>query len=294
MGEQQRQADTPALFQKMAIAGVGLIGGSLALAARRAGLVGEVVGFGRRESNLRLARDRGIIDRYSLEAQEAARDADLLFLALPVRAMAQVAATCAPVLRPGAIVTDAGSVKRSVTRAVEAALPAGIPFVPAHPIAGGEQAGAIAAAENLFKGSLCVVTPGSTSTPEAIAKIRRLWEGVGMRVIEMDAEKHDAILARVSHLPHVVAFAFVDALRRHEDEVAQLAGASFRDLTRIAASPTEVWADIFATNRVPLLAALDELVAALGEFRAAIEREDDTAMRALIERARSAHAKMRG
>lgn len=284
----------PPLFEKAAIAGVGLIGGSLALAARRAGLIGEVVGFGRTEGNLRIARDRGIIDRYSLEAGEAARDADLLFLAVPVRAMAGVAAACAPVLRSGAIVTDAGSVKLSVLREVEAALPHGVPFVAAHPIAGGEQAGAIAAAEDLFRENLCVVTPGSTATPEAISKIRRLWEGVGMRVVEMDAEKHDAILARVSHLPHVVAFALIDALRGHDEDVAQLAGASFRDLTRVAASPVEVWADIFATNRVPLAAALGELMAALEEFRAAINRGDGAALRALIERARSAHAKMKG
>lgn len=282
----------PPLFRKITIAGVGLIGGSLALAARRAGLVGEVVGLGRTEANLRTAHSRGIIDSYSLVAEEAARDADLLFLAVPVRAMARVAAACAPVLRSGAIVTDAGSVKASVLGEVEAALPRGVPFVAAHPIAGGEQAGALAAAADLFEGRLCVVTPGSTSTPEAISKIRRLWEGVGMRVVEMEADEHDAILARVSHLPHVVAFAAIDALRDRSEEVAQLAGASFRDLTRVAASPTEVWADIFATNRAPLTAALDELMSAFGELRAAIDRGDDAALRALIERARAAHAKM--
>lgn len=282
------------LFDKVMIAGVGLIGGSLALAARRAGLVGEVVGYGRREANLQLARDRGIIDAYSLDAAAAARDADLLFLAAPVGAMGSIAAACVSSLRADAIVTDAGSVKAAVLRDVEAALPAGVPFVGAHPIAGGEQTGSVAAVEDLFRGNLCILTPGARSTPPARAKIRQLWEGVGMRVLEMSADEHDAVLARVSHLPHVLAFALADALRTRADEVREFAGASFRDTTRIAASPTDVWADIFAMNRQHLTAALDELGAALEELRSAISRGDESAVRALIERARQAHAKMRG
>lgn len=282
----------PRLFDKVTIAGVGLIGGSLALAARQRGLVGEVVGFGRNEANLRTARERGIIDSYSLDARQAARAADLLFLAVPVGAMGAVAAACGPVLRPDAIVTDAGSVKGAVVHAVEDALPDGIAFVGAHPIAGGEQAGAAAARGDVFEGSPCIVTPGATSTPAAILKIRDLWEGVGMRVVEMDIDAHDALLARVSHLPHVLAFALVDALRDRDSELMALAGSSFRDLTRIAASPAEVWSDIFVANRQQLVAALDEFSAAFEELHGAVGRGDHGALRALIERARQTHAKM--
>lgn len=282
----------PRLFEKLTIAGVGLIGGSLALAAREQGLVGEIVGCGRTEANLRTARERGIIDSYSLDPREAARDADLLFLSVPVRAMGSLASTCGPVLRAGAIVTDAGSVKAAVVREIEAALPDGIAFVGAHPIAGGEQAGAAAARADVFQGSPCILTPGAKSSPSAVRKIRALWEAVGMAVVEMDVDAHDALLARISHLPHVLAFALVDSLRQRSGEVATLTGQSFRDMTRIAASPSEVWADIFVANRDELTAALDEFGAAFDELRGAIGRGDHAALRALIERARRAQAKM--
>ena len=149
----------PRLFERVTIAGVGLIGGSLALAAREAGLIGAVTGLGRSVANLRTAQQRGIIDRYSHDPLAAARDADLLLLAVPVRTMAAVAQACAPALRVGAVVSDVGSVKLSIIRDVEAALPAGVSFVGAHPIAGTEESGAAAARADLFRGSRCIITP---------------------------------------------------------------------------------------------------------------------------------------
>ncbi len=282
----------PRLFDKITIAGVGLIGGSLALAAREQGLVGEIVGLGRGEANLRTARGRGIIDAYSLDPREAARNADLLFLSVPVSAMAAVASACAPVLSTAAVVTDAGSVKGAVVSDVEAALAGSFPFVGAHPIAGGEQAGAGAARADLFEGSPCILTPSRGTPPEAVRKIRALWEGVGMTVVEMDVDDHDALLARVSHLPHAIAFALVNALCRNE-EIVTLSGQSLRDMTRIAASPAEVWSDIFVANRERLKTALDEFSAAFETLRKAIDRGDRAALRELIESARQAQAKLR-
>jgi prephenate dehydrogenase len=278
----------PRLFERVTIAGVGLIGGSLALAARAAGLVGEIVGHGRSAANLVTAQRRGIIDRYSLSAREAAQDADLLMLAMPVRAMAEVARACAPVLRRGAVVTDVGSVKESVVQAVEAALPAGLPFVGAHPVAGTEASGAAAAYAELFRGSRCIITPGPSAEAAAVAKIRALWEGVGMRVDEMDAAQHDRVLAWVSHLPHALAFGVVNALLDVDATMQEFAGPSFRGLTRVAASSIEMWRDIFLDNAGQVDAAIAGCIGALETLRHVLARRDDAALRAFLARAQAA------
>lgn len=271
------------LFERMTVAGVGLIGGSLALAAKRAGLVRHVVGLGRGAANLELARARGIVDEFSHDPATAARGADLLFLAVPVRSLAPVLRACAGSLAPGAVVTDAGSVKGAVLAAVEPELPAGVAFVGGHPIAGGEKAGAAHADADLFRGQRCVLTPGAAATPAAMAKVRALWQGVGMEVAEMDARRHDEILARVSHLPHALAFALMHAV---DDEVLGWAGPSFRDLTRIAASPTDVWLDIFLANRDALRAALAATAGACADLDRALAAGDEPALAAWIEAAR--------
>ena len=278
----------PRLFERVTIAGVGLIGGSLALAARRAGLIGTVTGLGRSAANLRIAQQRGIIDRYSHDPLDAARDADLLLLAVPVRTTASVVHACAPAVQAGAVVSDVGSVKAAVLREVEAALPAGITFVGAHPIAGTEESGAAAARADLFHGSRCIITPGRTSNPAAVAKIRALWEGVGMRVDEIDATRHDEILAWVSHLPHAVAFSAVNALLDVDGAVAQFAGPSARDLTRVAASSVEMWRDIFVANADQVDAAIARFIAVLEELRATIARRDESKLNELLTRARTA------
>ncbi len=278
----------PRLFERVTIAGVGLIGGSLALAARAAGLVGEVVGYGRSEANLLTAQRRGIIDRYTHDPLAAARDADLLLLAVPVRAIAAVARACAPALRAGAVVSDAGSVKATVVQGVEAVLPAGVPFVGAHPIAGTEDSGAAAAFAELFRGHRCILTPARSATPEAVTKVRALWEGVGMRVDEMDAARHDQILAWVSHLPHALAFSAVGGLLDVDAAMQQFAGSSFRDLTRVAGSSTEMWRDIFLANAEPLDAVLAAFMTSLAELRRAIADHDERKLEAILTRARTA------
>jgi len=278
----------PRLFERVTIAGVGLIGGSLALAARAAGLIGEVVGLGRGAANLELARRRGIIDRYSHDPYDAARDADLLLLAVPVATMPVVARAAAPALRAGAVVSDAGSVKAVVIRDLEAVLPPGVPFVGAHPIAGTEESGAAAARADLFQGARCILTPGPGSTPAAVAKIRALWEGVGMHVIAMDAQRHDQILAWVSHLPHVLAFTAVHAVVAADPALHEFAGPSFRDLTRVAASPVDMWRDILLANGDQVDAVLDRFLAALDTLRQQIARRDVEHLTAFLSAARTA------
>ncbi len=278
----------PRLFERVTIAGVGLIGGSLALAARAAGLIGEVTGYGRSEANLVTALHRGIIDRYALNALDAVRGADLLLLAVPVRAIPTLARACAPALRPGALVSDAGRVKESVVREVEAVLPAGVQFVGAHPIAGTEESGAAAAFAELFHGHRCIITPGRSAAPEAVRKVRALWEGVGMRVDEMDAARHDRVLAWVSHLPHALAFSAVSAVLDADGALQEFAGSSFRDLTRVAGSSTEMWRDIFLANAPHIDAALATFGAALAELRQAIVDGDAPKLEALLARARDA------
>jgi len=278
----------PRLFERVTVAGVGLIGGSLALAARAAGLVGEVVGLGRGAANLETAQQRGIVDRYSHDPLEAARDADLLLLAVPVRATAAVARACAPALRKGAVVSDVGSVKAAVLREVEAVLPEGLSFVGAHPIAGTEAAGAAAADAELFRGRRCVLTPGARSTPAALGKIRALWEGVGMQVEEMDAARHDRVLAWVSHLPHALAFSAVNAVLDADPEVLRYAGPSFRDLTRVAASSTDMWCDIFLANAAQIDGVIAGFAATLEGLRQAIASGDAAQIRTQLARAHAA------
>src|SRR5215470_4322067 len=238
------------LFNRLIIVGVGLIGGSLGLAARARGLVGEVIGFGRTEANLKIALERGIIDSYTFDPAEAARDADLLLLAVPVEATRSTIEKFIPFLPSGCIVTDAGSTKEQVVRTLEQVLPPSLPCVGAHPIAGTEHAGAAAAFATLFEKRLCVLTPTPRTDRSALAKVRALWEGVGMRVEEMDMHTHDQVLARVSHLPHLIAFSVMNAILDTQIGVDLLpyAGGAFSDLTRVAASPVEMWRDICTSN----------------------------------------------
>ncbi len=256
------------LFNRLVIAGVGLIGGSLGLAARERGLVGEVVGFGRTEANLRVALDRGVISAYTFDPVEAARGTDLLLLAVPVEATGPTAEKFIPFLP---------------------LLPPVLPFVGAHPIAGTEHAGAAAAFATLFEKRLCVLTPTARTDATALARVRALWEGVGMRVEQMDMVTHDQVLAWVSHLPHLLAFSVMNAMR--EARVADIdlltyAGSAFADLTRVAASPVEMWRDICLSNREALLAALTEFEHALAQMKAGVATGDGEALAAAINRAR--------
>lgn len=275
-------------FERMTIAGVGLIGGSLALAARHAGLVGEVVGFGRSRENLALALARGIVDRVADAAAGAAAGADLVVLATPVATCGPLARALGPHARRGAILTDVGSVKAEVVTALEAAWSDVGPVVGGHPIAGSEAWGAGAAQADLFAGRRCILTPTPASDAAAVARVRALWEGVGARVEVMSPAVHDELLARVSHLPHVVAYALVAALGDAEVDgrrILDYAGSGFRDTTRIAASRAELWRDIVLANATAIGAALADFRRVVDELATAIAAGDGAALERTFTRA---------
>ena len=279
---------------KLVIIGVGLIGGSFALALKRARAVKRVVGVGRTRANLADALKRRIIDEASQDAARAVRDADFVLLATPVGQMAAVMTAVAPNLPAYAVVTDADSTKRDVEACARRFLGRHYArFVPGHPIAGTEKSGAAAAFPELFRDRNVILTPQPETAPRATALVRRAWETCGARVTRLEAGEHDAILAAVSHLPHVIAYALVDMLagRRNAARLFGLSAGGLRDTVRIAGSSPEMWADICSANRDALLAVLEEYESKLEEMRAAIAGGDSGELKRLFTRARSAREK---
>jgi prephenate dehydrogenase len=278
-------------FARVAVIGVGLIGGSFALALKAARLAGTVAGAGRGAANLKLALEQGVIDTIAADAAEAARDADLVLVAAPVAQFAGIFAALAPVLKPGALVTDAGSTKRDVVAAARAGLGAKLAqFVPAHPIAGAERSGAAAASAELFKGRRVVLAPLAENAPATVEAVERAWAACGARVGRMGPEEHDAVLAAVSHLPHLLAYALVHELAGR-DNAAQLFGyaaGGFRDFTRIASSHPEMWRDICVANRDALLVELERFQAKLEALRPLVARGDGAALEKLFAEGRAA------
>ncbi len=247
-------------FRKVAIIGVGLIGGSLALAMREQGLVTEVVGVGRGVENLEKAIELGIIDSYSTDVCEGVKDADLVFLAVPVLSIASVIKTAAGSLKQGAIVTDGGSVKETVLRDAKKVLPGGVHFIAGHPIAGTEFSGAAAAFATLYQGKKCILTPDSDTDAEALSAVRGIWESVGSIVTEMAPKTHDAILGAVSHLPHVIAYALVntvDGTDAGDRTAIDYSGGGFKDFTRIASSSPDMWKDICLMNKTAIVDVIE-------------------------------------
>jgi len=274
-------------FPRVAVVGVGLIGGSFALALRAAGACGHVAGIGRGAANLELARARGIVDAVATDAA----DADLILVATPVAQYARVLAALAPRLKPTALVTDAGSTKRDVVAAARAALGAKIAqFVPAHPIAGAEKSGAAAADATLFRGRRVLLTPLAENAAADVQAVEDAWRACGARVGRMSAEEHDAVFAAVSHLPHLLAYALVHEVagRGNSAQLFGYAAGGFRDFTRIASSHPEMWRDICTANRDRLLDELDRYVAKLRALRPLLERGDGAALQSLFEEARAA------
>jgi len=279
----------------LTVAGVGLVGGSLAGAVRSARLAGEVVGFGRSAANLRVARERGLVDRATQDPAEAVADADAIVLAVPVGTCPALAERFRAHARAGTILTDVGSVKAGLVRALEARWSGVGPVVGAHPIAGSESTGAGAARAELFQGRRCILTPIPGTDPTALARVRALWEGVGARVEEMPPAVHDELLARASHLPHVVACALAAAVDGTQVEgrvVLDYAGSGFRDTTRIAGSPAELWRDIALANAPALVAALREFRAALDRLEGAIAADDAPALEAALTLAQAVRRRL--
>lgn len=270
---------TAPVYERVALIGLGLIASSMFWAIKRGGLAGEVTGYARSEATRETARRIGLCDRVCESAAEAAEGADLVVLCVPVGAMGRVAEEIAPVLKAGACVSDVGSVKRAVINAVAPHLPEGVHFVPAHPLAGTEHSGPEAGFAELYDNRWCIIVPGAEDTdPEAIAKVRTLWEGMGANVDEMDADHHDLVLAVTSHVPHAIAYTMVgvaDHLRRvTESEVIKYSAAGFRDFTRIAASDPTMWRDVFLNNKEATLDILGRFTEELFVLQRAIRMED--------------------
>jgi prephenate dehydrogenase len=273
---------------RLAVIGVGLIGGSFALALRQAGKVSHVLGVGRNRANLEFARERRIIDAIAPDAASAVREADLVLVAAPV---AQFPAIFSELRDCKALITDAGSTKRDVIAAARGALGKRIAqFVPAHPVAGAEQSGAAAASADLFRDRRVVLTPLPENRAESVTQIEHMWEACGARVTRLGAEEHDAVLAAVSHLPHLLAYALVHdiARRANAEQLFAYAAGGFRDFTRIASSHPEMWRDICVANRDRLLAELSSYEGELEKVRALVEAGDGAALEKLFTEARDA------
>ncbi|MFO1310839.1 MAG: prephenate dehydrogenase/arogenate dehydrogenase family protein [Burkholderiales bacterium] len=279
---------------KLLVVGVGLIGGSCALALRRANAVREVVGVGRTRANLDVAIERGVVDRaLTLDGDWAreARGADVVLVAAPVAQFPALFGSIARHLGPDTCVTDAGSTKQDVVAAAREAFGARVSqFVPGHPIAGTEHSGAAAAFPSLFEHRNVILAPVAGTNPAFVQRVRAMWQACGARVATLAPDRHDAIFAAVSHLPHVLAFALVAELASRPDAAAYFdnAAGGFRDFTRIAASSPEMWRDIAIANRDALLAEIDIYADALASARALISEGDADAIEALFQQASDA------
>ncbi len=272
-----------ARFERLAVLGLGLLGGSVALAARRAGVAERISGANRRPEVLESALARRVVDEGG-SFEEAAAGADLVVLCTAVRAMPEVAERIAPRLRPGAIVTDVGSVKGPLAEILPGLLPPGVPYVGSHPMAGSHETGLDHARPDLFDGAPCVVTQGGD--PAAEARVCEFWERLGGRVLRRPPATHDAEVAWTSHVPHVLAFAFGDALAGAPRGARDVAGPGFRDFTRIGHSSPALWRDILTANRKALAAPLSEVAGALGALARALEAGDGDEVERRIQAAR--------
>lgn len=278
-------------FKKLTLIGVGLIGGSLAMALRNKGMVGEIVGVGRSIANLELAVKLDVIDKFTTDPAAGVMGADLIVIATPVASIGEMMMKSAPYLKEGAIVTDVGSVKGIITKEAEGLLPSGVHFVGGHPIAGTEESGVCAAFPTLFEKHRCILTPTAKTNKEALKKIKDIWEAAGSEVILMDAEKHDSILAAISHLPHVIAYSLVntvDDVKDFEESILNYSAGGFRDFTRIASSSPEMWRDICLLNRDAIIDMIDRFEEELSSLKNSIKTSDSKSLLIAFKKAKEA------
>jgi cyclohexadieny/prephenate dehydrogenase len=278
------------MFDRIALVGLGLIGSSLAHASKRGKLAGHIAGHAKSAATREAALRIGFADSVHATAAAAVKDADLVILCVPVGACGAIAAEIAPHLKPGAILTDVGSVKGAVLRDVGAHLPTSVHFIPGHPIAGTEQSGPEAGFAELFDSRWCILTPPADADAGAVEKLKAFWEAVGSKVEIMTADHHDLVLAITSHLPHLIAFNIVGTAAHLEEvtdsEVIKYSAGGFRDFTRIAASDPVMWRDVFLNNREAVLEMLGRFSEDLSVLQRAIRWGDGAQLESMFSRAR--------
>ena len=283
------------MIRQLAVVGVGLLGGSVAKAARQGGLARRIVGIGRDAGRLQPALDDGTLDLAVTDLDAGVRDADFILLAAPVltiEGLLERVWRAAPAA--GAVVTDVGSTKRNIVRAAERlAATRPLAFVGSHPMAGSEQAGYRVARPDLFRGATVIVTPTETTELAALKKTTEFWEALGARVSSLDPETHDRTVAAISHLPHLIACALVDGAARAEPAALEFAARGFRDTTRIAGGDPDMWAEIFLANRDALTATVEAFREALGELQQVIDGDRADALRAVLARIKATRDQVR-
>ncbi|MGI9415530.1 MAG: prephenate/arogenate dehydrogenase family protein [Hyphomicrobiales bacterium] len=279
------------MFQKVCVIGLGLIGSSLCHVMRREGLAGHISGHARSRATRDKAVEIGLVDSIHDGAAEAVADADLVIVCVPVGACGQVAAAIGPMLKPGAIVTDVGSVKGHVIAAMAPHMPDGVHFICGHPVAGTEESGPESGFASLFEDRWCILTPTAGTDKEACNRLEAFWKACGSSVERMDPEHHDLVLAITSHVPHLIAYNIVGTAADLEEvtrsEVIKYSAAGFRDFTRIAASDPVMWRDVFLTNRDGVLEMLGRFTEDLTALQRMIRNGDGEALQALFTRTRS-------
>ena len=279
------------LFDRVALIGIGLIGSSLARALRRDSPGTVIVACARRSETLATVRRLDLADDTTNDPAMAAAGADLVVIATPLSAYAEIGARIAPALQPGAILTDVGSVKQAVIRDLQPHVPPGVHFVPGHPVAGTEHSGPEAGFAELFRGRWCILIALPETAPEAVAAVGRMWERFGTRVVTMSADHHDKVLAVTSHLPHLIAYTIVGTATDLEDslksEVIQFSASGFRDFTRIAASDPVMWRDVFLNNREAVLEILQRFTEDLTALQRAIRWGEGDKLQDLFTRTRA-------
>lgn len=279
------------IYERVALIGLGLIASSMFWAMKRGGLAGEVTGYARSKETRATAREIGLCDRVCETAAQAVTGADLVVLCVPVGAMGSVAAEIAPALQAGATLSDVGSVKQAVFDAVLPHLPAGVDFIPAHPMAGTEHSGPKSGFAELFDNRYCLIVPHQSARPDAVARLEALWQAMGSNTERMEVAHHDLVCAVVSHAPHLIAYTMVgvaDDLRRVTDsEVTKYSAAGFRDFTRIAASDPTMWRDVFLNNREATLEILGRFTEELFALQRAIRTGDGPLLHDYFTRTRA-------
>lgn len=280
-------------FNKVTIIGVGLLGASFALALRQKGLCKTIIGYGRSEENLKKAKERRIIDDYSLDMQHAAVDSDLIMLSTPVGVFLDIVRQLRHFFKKGSIITDVGSVKGKLVYEVEGSVPEGVFYVGTHPIAGSDKSGISDARADLFKSARCIITPTEKTDKNVLEKVTSIWKELGSNVEFMDPYKHDEIYAAVSHLPHVIAYSLVNTIGDIDSEFIKYAGQGFKDTTRIALSSPELWRDIVIYNRENLLRFLEVFKENIEKIKGLLEKSDAETIKNEFQRAKELRERIR-